>query len=138
MELRGWIGLPTYSRSQADQQFFFVNGRIIRDKVITHAVKQGYADVLYHGRNPVYCLFLSINPRLVDVNVHPTKHEVRFRETRDVHDFIYRTIHHVLADVRPEVPISSKATPLLAEAVPMQAPISFGGSSGSRVTAPYQ
>ena len=132
MELRGWIGLPTYSRSQADQQFFFVNGRIIRDKVITHAVKQGYSDVLYHGRNPVYCLFLFINPRLVDVNVHPTKHEVRFRETRDVHDFIYRTIHHVLADVRPEVPITGQATPLLAGAVPMQAPISFGGRSGAQ------
>ena len=132
MELRGWIGLPTYSRSQADQQFFFVNGRVIRDRVITHAVKQGYSDVLYHGRNPVYCLFLSINPRLVDVNVHPTKHEVRFRESRDVHDFIYRTIHHVLADVRPEAPITGQATPLLAGAVPMQAPISFGGRSGSQ------
>jgi DNA mismatch repair protein MutL len=132
MELRGWIGLPTYSRSQADQQFFFVNGRIIRDKVITHAVKQGYADVLYHGRNPVYCLFFSINPRLVDVNVHPTKHEVRFRETRDVHNFVYRTIHHVLADVRPEEPMAGEATRLLAGAVPMQAPISFGGQTSSQ------
>ena len=136
MELRGWIGLPTYSRSQADQQFFFVNGRIIRDRVVTHAVKQGYADVLYHGRNPVYCLFLSINPRLVDVNVHPTKCEVRFRETRDVHDFIFRTIHHVLADVRPEEPVAGEADPRLAGvpggAVPLQAPIFFGGQSGSQ------
>ena len=136
MELRGWIGLPTYSRSQADQQFFFVNGRIIRDKVVTHAIKQGYADVLYHGRNPVYCLFLSINPRLVDVNVHPTKCEVRFRESRDVHDFIFRTIHHVLADVRPEEPAVGEADPRLAGvpggAVPAQAPISFGGRSGSQ------
>jgi len=136
MELRGWIGLPTYSRSQADQQFFFVNGRIIRDRVVTHAVKQGYADVLYHGRNPVYCLFLSINPRLVDVNVHPTKCEVRFRETRDVHDFIFRTIHHVLADVRPEEPVAGEVDPRLAGvpggAVPLQAPISFGGRSGSQ------
>ena len=136
MELRGWIGLPTYSRSQSDQQFFFVNGRIIRDKVVTHAVKQGYADVLYHGRNPVYCLFLSINPRLVDVNVHPTKCEVRFRESRDVHDFIFRTIHHVLADVRPEEPVAGEADPRLAGvpggAGPFQAPISFGGRSGSQ------
>ena len=136
MELRGWIGLPTYSRSQADQQFFFVNGRIIRDRVVTHAVKQGYADVLYHGRNPVYCLFLSINPRLVDVNVHPTKCEVRFRESRDVHDFIFRTIHHVLADVRPEEPGVGEADPRFAGVpggvVPLQAPISFGGRSGSQ------
>jgi DNA mismatch repair protein MutL len=102
LQLRGWIGLPTYSRSQADQQYFFVNGRIIRDKLITHAVKQGYSDVLYHGRNPVFALFLNLDPALVDVNVHPTKHEVRFRESRSVHDFIFRTIHRVLADVRPE------------------------------------
>jgi DNA mismatch repair protein MutL len=136
MELRGWIGLPTYSRSQSDQQFFFVNGRIIRDRVVTHAVKQGYADVLYHGRNPVYCLFLSINPRLVDVNVHPTKNEVRFRESRDVHDFIFRTIHHVLAGVRPEEPVAGLPGPRFAGiprgADPMQAPISFGGRSGSQ------
>ena len=102
LSLKGWIGLPTYSRSQADQQFFFVNGRNIKDKLVTHAVKQGYSDVLYHGRNPVFALFLTLNPALVDVNVHPTKHEVRFRESRAVHDFIFRTIHHVLADVRPE------------------------------------
>ncbi|MBO6558304.1 MAG: DNA mismatch repair endonuclease MutL [Pseudomonadales bacterium] len=134
LELRGWIGLPTFSRSQADQQFFFVNGRVIRDKVITHAVKQGYADVLYHGRNPVYCLFLSINPALVDVNVHPTKHEVRFRESRDVHDFIFRTIHRVLADVRPdEATIAQSMEADVAAQVPMrQAPMSFGSSTHSR------
>ena len=137
LELRGWIGLPTFSRSQADQQFFFVNGRVIRDKVITHAVKQGYADVLYHGRNPVYCLFLSINPALVDVNVHPTKHEVRFRESRDVHDFIFRTIHRVLADVRPDE--ASMAQPmeadLSAQAPMRQAPMSFGSPTHSRGSA---
>lgn len=102
MQLSGWIGLPTYSRSQADQQFFYVNGRIIRDKVIMHAVKQGYADVLYHGRNPVYALFLDIDPGLVDVNVHPTKHEVRFRESREIHGFVQHAIHQRLADVTPE------------------------------------
>ncbi|MBT4163049.1 MAG: DNA mismatch repair endonuclease MutL [Gammaproteobacteria bacterium] len=132
MELRGWIGLPTYSRSQADQQYFFVNGRIIRDRVITHAVKQAYADVLYHGRNPVYSLFLSINPRLVDVNVHPTKHEVRFRESRDVHDFLFRTIHHVLAEVRPAD--TAVAEPRPEEATTLrQSPMMFGrGSSTQR------
>ena len=102
LQLRGWIGLPTYSRSQADQQYFFVNDRTIRDKLVTHAVKQGYSDVIYHGRNPVFALFLSLDPALVDVNVHPTKHEVRFRESREVHDFIFGTIHHLLADLRPE------------------------------------
>ena len=132
LELRGWIGLPTWSRSQADQQFFFVNGRVIRDKVITHAVKQGYADVLYQGRNPVYCLFLSINPGLVDVNVHPTKHEVRFRESRNVHDFIFRTIHHVLAEVRPEDKAESAASGALSSApvrAPIQVPVGLGGRS---------
>ncbi len=138
MELRGWIGLPTHSRSQADQQYFFVNGRIIRDKVITHAVKQGYSDVLYHGRHPVYCLFLSINPALVDVNVHPTKHEVRFRESRDAHDFVFRTIHRVLADVRPDDQGQINQGLPGAEAPdmqPVQAPMRFGSGAsqgGSR------
>ena len=143
MELRGWIGLPTYSRSQADQQFFFVNGRVIRDKVITHAVKQGYADVLYHGRNPVYSLFLSVNPTLVDVNVHPTKHEVRFRESRDVHDFIFRTIHRVLAELRPAdhgqeaVGQDLSMGSMAAEPAPTQSPMPFSyGGSGSGFARP--
>ena len=142
MLLTGWIGLPTYSRSQADQQYFFVNGRIIRDKLVSHAVKQGYADVLYHGRNPVFGLFFSIDPGLVDVNVHPTKHEVRFRETREVHDFIFRTIHRVLAEIRPDESVLNE-TVLNGETVPIdtarqfepprQAPIAFGtgGRAGS-------
>ena len=103
LSIKGWIGLPTYSRSQADQQYFFVNGRSIRDKLVTHAVKQGYSDVLYHGRNPAFALFLTVDPSTVDVNVHPTKHEVRFRESRSVHDFLFRTIHRVLASVRSQV-----------------------------------
>ncbi|MEX2326688.1 MAG: DNA mismatch repair endonuclease MutL [Pseudomonadales bacterium] len=103
LKLYGWIGLPTWSRSQADQQYFFVNGRMVRDKLITHAVRQAYQDVLYHGRNPVFSLFLVLDPRQVDVNVHPTKHEVRFRESRQIHDFIFRAIHRALADVRPQV-----------------------------------
>ena len=109
MLLEGWIGLPTYSRSQADQQYFYVNGRIIRDKLVSHAIKQGYSDVLYQGRNPVFCLFFSIDPKLVDVNVHPTKGEVRFRESRDVHDFLFRTIHHALADIRPHESVNPVA-----------------------------
>ncbi len=102
LRLWGWIGLPTFSRSQADLQFFYVNNRIIKDKVVTHAVRQSYRDVLYHGRHPAYVLFMELNPENVDVNAHPTKHEVRFREARLVHDFLYRTIHQALADVRPD------------------------------------
>ena len=101
LKLWGWVGLPTFSRSQADLQYFFVNGRVIRDKLIAHAVKQAYRDVLYHGRHPAFVLYLELNPALVDVNVHPTKHEVRFRDGRAVHGFIFSSLHRALADVRP-------------------------------------
>ncbi len=114
LRLSGWIGLPTWSRSQADQQYFFVNGRPVRDKLVSHAVKQGYSDVLYHGRNPVFALYLTLDPRLVDVNVHPAKHEVRFRQSREVHDFIFRTIHRILADTRPgDPPAAGRETVVL-------------------------
>ena len=101
LRLHGWMGQPTFSRSQADLQYFFVNGRVIRDKVVSHAVRQAYRDVLYHGRHPAYVLYLELDPAQVDVNVHPTKHEVRFREQRMVHDFLFRTLHRTIADVRP-------------------------------------
>jgi len=101
IRLHGWMGLPTFSRSQADLQYFYVNGRVIRDKVVNHAVRQAYADVLYHGRHPAYVLFLELDPAMVDVNVHPTKHEVRFREQRMVHGFLYSSLHRTIADVRP-------------------------------------
>jgi DNA mismatch repair protein MutL len=99
--LWGWVGLPTFSRSQADLQYFFVNGRVIRDKLIAHAVKQAYRDVLYHGRHPAFVLYLELDPAQVDVNVHPTKHEVRFRDGREVHNFIFSSLHRALAEVRP-------------------------------------
>ena len=101
LKLWGWVGLPTFSRSQADLQYFFVNGRVIRDKLIAHAVKQAYRDVLYHGRHPAFVLYLELDPAQVDVNVHPTKHEVRFRDGRAVHNFIFSSLHRALADVRP-------------------------------------
>ena len=102
LALQGWVGLPTFSRSQTDMQFFYVNGRLIRDKLINHAVRMAYQDVLFHGRHPVYVLYLTIDPRLVDVNAHPAKLEVRFRESRAVHDFVYRRIKQVLTDARPD------------------------------------
>jgi DNA mismatch repair protein MutL len=106
LHLWGWVALPTFSRSQADLQHFFVNGRTIRDKLVTHAVRQAYQDVLYHGRHPAYVLYLEIDPGNVDVNVHPTKHEVRFRDGRNVHDFLFRSLHRALADVRPREQIA--------------------------------
>jgi len=102
LRLWGWVAQPTFSRSQADLQHFYVNGRAIRDKLVSHAVRQAYQDVLYHGRHPAFVLYLEVDPSTVDVNVHPTKHEVRFRDNRSVHDFIYSSLHHALAKVRPE------------------------------------
>ena len=102
LRLWGWVALPTFSRSQADLQHFYVNGRAIRDKLVSHAVRQAYQDVLYHGRHPAFVLYLEVDPSTVDVNVHPTKHEVRFRDNRSVHDFIYSSLHRALANVTPE------------------------------------
>ncbi|WP_235042431.1 DNA mismatch repair endonuclease MutL [Vreelandella profundi] len=101
LRLSGWVGLPTHSRSQADQQYFFVNGRVVRDRLVAHAVRQAYRDVLFNGRHPVFVLYLELDPDVVDVNVHPTKHEVRFRDGRMVHDFLYSSLHHSLASSKP-------------------------------------
>jgi len=102
LSLSGWIGLPTCSRSQADMQYFYVNGRMVRDRLISHALRQAYQDVLYHGRHPIYVLYLVMPPEEVDVNVHPGKQEVRFRESRLIHDFVARRVAEAIADIRPE------------------------------------
>ena len=101
LRLSGWIGLPGYTRAQANAQFFFVNGRAVQDRLAGHAVRQAYRDVMFHGRHPVFVLFLELDPGSVDVNVHPTKREVRFRDSRRVHDFVFASLHRLLTDVRP-------------------------------------
>lgn len=118
LRLSGWVGLPTFSRSQQDMQFFYVNGRLIRDKLVSHAVKQAYQDVLYHGRHPVFVLYLELDPVLVDVNAHPAKLEVRFREGRLVHDFLFTALHRSLAKLRPGQPgpLSESVRELTVEA----------------------
>ncbi len=106
LRLWGWISLPEFSRSQTDLQYFYVNGRIIRDRLINHAIRQAYADVIHPGRQPLFALYLEIDPSNVDVNVHPTKHEVRFRESRLVHDFIVKSLQDALAcenSVQPKI-----------------------------------
>ena len=140
LRLRGWLGAPTRARSQPDQQFFFVNGRPVRDRVLSAAVRRAYRDVLYHGRHPVFVLFLDLDPAGVDVNAHPAKSEVRFREGRLVHDFIFQTLHRGLAGVRPAsggpggdaVPAGEPGNAAPASAVPAFA---TGPRSGSPLPA---
>lgn len=137
LSVTGWAARATFSRSQADSQYLFVNNRIVRDKVVSHAIRQAYADVLYHDRHPAYVLFLTLPPDLVDVNVHPTKHEVRFRDSRRVHNFIQRALHRALAEDGPAEVVHAPATPLefADDAVPRQSGIGFGrfgtGGGGS-------
>ncbi len=105
LRLSGWISRPTFSRSQPSLQHFFVNGRAIRDRLVANAVRMAYEDVLYHGRYPAFVLFLEMDPACVDVNAHPAKLEVRFRDPRSVHDFIRRSVESALALTRPGSPV---------------------------------
>jgi DNA mismatch repair protein MutL len=105
LKLAGWISKPTFTKGQTDSQYFYINGRLVRDKVIAQALRQAYQDVIFHGRYPVVVLYLEINPELIDVNVHPAKSEVRFRESRLVFDFIFKNISHAIAGDRPGSPV---------------------------------
>ena len=103
LRLSGYIGLPSQARSARDIQYFFVNGRFVRDRLLAHAVRQAYQDVLYHERHPAFVLFLDLDPAEVDVNVHPTKIEVRFRDARSVHQFVFHALNKTLAGSSPPV-----------------------------------
>ncbi|MFT5740827.1 MAG: DNA mismatch repair protein MutL, partial [Gammaproteobacteria bacterium] len=141
LQLRGWVALPTFNRSQADMQYFFVNGRMIRDKLISHAVRQAYHDVLFHGRHPAFVLSLKMDARELDVNVHPQKHEVRFRNSRQVHDFLYRSLHRCLGNVEPRQQIDSPGFALGGTAsaadspIPQQSGLSFAQFRSTSVNA---
>ena len=97
-KLSGWLCQPTYARAQPDLQHFYLNGRMLRDRLVASAIRLGFRDVMFHGRHPAYVLFLEIDPRQVDVNAHPAKLEVRFRDGRYVHDFLFRSVERVLRD----------------------------------------
>lgn len=131
LRVSGWIAQPAYNRAGTDQQYFYVNGRAVRDRSVAHAVKLAYADVLYHGRHPAYVLFLDIDPRRVDVNVHPAKHEVRFRDGRLVHDFVYRTLKDALAQTRAGVEAEGEISPQAT-----MAPNPFAAAQPSAQAAP--
>ncbi len=145
LSLSGWIAKPNWNRAQADRQFFYINGRMIRDKLVSHAIRQAYQDVLFHGRHPAFVLYLDMDPALVDVNVHPTKHEVRFRDTRLVHDFIFGSIHQALAETRAQHVrqlVQQQGAPAAAEFAPLQGglnlasrPLAAAGHAGSGFAA---
>jgi DNA mismatch repair protein MutL len=131
--LSGWIGLPTFNRSQADLQYWFVNGRSITDRTLSHAVRHAYRDVLFHGRFPAYVLFLSMNPALVDANAHPAKHEVRFRNGREVHGIVSQAIEFALRGTRPGGSTVIPARPeIISSKIYQQAAMSL--SPGGQVT----
>ncbi|MBI5921550.1 MAG: DNA mismatch repair endonuclease MutL [Betaproteobacteria bacterium] len=111
LRLTGFAALPAYSRSSRDEQYFFVNGRFVRDKLLAHAVRQAYEDILHGSRHPAYVLFLELDPAGVDVNVHPAKTEVRFREARGIHQFVVHALQRALAAPLGQTPVSSEAFP---------------------------
>jgi DNA mismatch repair protein MutL len=137
LSLRGWISLPTFSRSQGDLTHWFVNGRAVRDRLLINAARVAYRDVLFNGRHPAYVLSLGIDPAEVDVNAHPQKQEVRFRESRAVHDFIQRALERRLADTRPGLQSSAGDTRGTVFAAQPSSTFARGGSDSSGSSRGY-
>ncbi len=133
--LSGWVGLPTRSRAQPDQQFWFVNGRGVRDRLLMNAVRLAYRDVLYHGRHAAYVLYLTLDPKLVDVNAHPAKLEVRFRDSRQIHDFVLRAVQRVLAGTRPAASGAPAAEAAASHAQDSRAGFMRAAAAGGSTTA---
>jgi DNA mismatch repair protein MutL len=127
--LSGWVGLPTRSRAQPDQQFWFVNGRSVRDRLLMNAVRLAYRDVLYHGRHATYVLYLTLDPTLVDVNAHPAKLEVRFRDSRQIHDFVFRAVERALSATRPNAAHPAAAPGPGGNGAPPPSPVYSGAGS---------
>jgi len=130
--LSGWVGLPTRSRPQPDQQFWFVNGRSVRDRLLMNAVRLAYRDVLYHGRHASYVLYLTLDPKLVDVNAHPAKLEVRFRDSRQIHDWVFRAVERAIAGTKPDQVAVPAAT---GTPIPRSGSAQLAGSGGGPVMA---
>jgi DNA mismatch repair protein MutL len=131
LRLSGLAALPAYSRSGRDEQYFFVNGRYVRDKLLTHAARQAWADILHGARHPAYVLFLDLDPAGVDVNVHPAKTEVRFRDARGIHQFVFHALQRTLA-----APLSSAASPQEAAPAFVPSAFSYARQSGLAVGEP--
>ncbi len=129
--LSGWVGLPTRSRAQPDQQFWFVNGRSVRDRLLMNAVRLAYRDVLYHGRHAAYVLYLTLDPKLVDVNAHPAKLEVRFRDSRQIHDFVFRAVERALAATRPNLAAAPAAASPGGNGAPLPSSPAYPGRPGA-------
>jgi DNA mismatch repair protein MutL len=132
LSLQGMAALPAYSRASRDAQYFFVNGRFVRDKVASHALRQAYQDILHHQRHPAFVLFLEMPPEQVDVNVHPSKSEVRFRESQGIHQFIFHTLQQALAVPASGQDTAATTSQRSASYIPVQQNIRLGVSqSGS-------